>query len=116
MPMVRFIFFTMFLLTISLAGIVIYMLAQDEGRVTITAPRPIPEDRWHYHILQPDQIADICSAFVDQRTHKGLPIACTFKNLITNECHLFLSPGSPGALFALDYEKKRCAGADIITP
>jgi len=96
-------------ITIALAFVVI----KDLGRVTVASPQPIPESQWRYHILYPDQIADVCSAFVDQKNHPGLPTACAFKNLITNQCHIFLAPGQAGALFALDYEKKRCAGADI---
>ena len=89
-----------------------YVLAHNAGRVTIAAPRAIPEANWHYHILLPDQIADVCSAFVDQRGHQGLPLACVFKNFIKNECHLFLAPASPGALFALQYEERRCRGLE----
>ena len=72
----------------------------------------IPEDRWHYHILLPDQIVGVCGAFVDQRGRSGIPMACRFKNYVTKECHIFIAPAMPGARFAVIYEEKRCRGEE----
>ena len=82
------------------------------AKAEVVASPPIPESRWHYHVLPPELIPEVCAAFSDQRNHPGIPLACMFKNLITNECHIFIAPGIPGALFAINYEEKRCRGEE----
>ena len=70
-------------------------------------PRPIPEKNWHYHMLPLEYIGDVCSTFVKGGTNGA--VACSFRNYVTNECHIFLTPN---ALFAKDHEERHCKGKD----
>ena len=101
MKFIDWLWTTFFLIVVSMIAFPVFA---DEPKNL----RPIPESNWYYHMVPIEIIPEICAAFV--KLDKGhTPIACSFRNYITNECHIYFSPMS---LYAQRHEEKHCQGFD----